>query len=237
MHCPRRPSCRWGIWSVRLCSFCSSWERLPGRSVPCQHYSSHSCIPSIRSSSPNEKGDREYGTSESTVTQQRDSGSYWKHPTDDVAPVWTIQIQLPGIILFFSFLLSMYLKMKPFIFLYRDKMPQTAHHANGRAQASSHLHLVVFHDVDQHLPPVVAVGDGNGGDRRKPQILHDMLHHLNFFLNPWGQNRATPTGKAHIYRGIHTHICNFYFYVLLQCYRISILFGTMHLLFFETSGF
>lgn len=34
---------------------------------------------------------------------------------------------------------------------------------------------MVFHDVGQQLPPVVAVGYGDGGDGGKPQVLRDVF--------------------------------------------------------------
>lgn len=57
--------------------------------------------------------------------------------------------------------------------LYRVEISAATHHADGGAQASCHLHLVVFHHVGQQLPPLVAVRDGNGGDGGKPQVLQD----------------------------------------------------------------
>lgn len=54
-----------------------------------------------------------------------------------------------------------------------SKYKQATHHAQGRTQASSELHLVVFHDVGQQLPPIVALGDSDGCDRGKPQVLQE----------------------------------------------------------------
>lgn len=74
--------------------------------------------------------------------------------------------------------------------LYRDERPFATYQADGRAKASSHLYLVVFHHVGQHLPPVIAIRDGNGGDRGKPQVLQDVSQNKN------GHNRATAMRNA-----------------------------------------
>lgn len=47
----------------------------------------------------------------------------------------------------------------------------TTYHSNWRSQTSSHLHLMVLHNVGKHLPPVVAIRNCNCSNRRKPQIL------------------------------------------------------------------
>lgn len=62
--------------------------------------------------------------------------------------------------------------MSIFVCCNRVEIPTAPHHANGRTQTSSHLHVVVFQDVGQQLPPVVASRNGNGGDRGESQILH-----------------------------------------------------------------
>lgn len=69
--------------------------------------------------------------------------------------------------------------------LYRVEMPEGTHHAHGGPKASCHLHMVVFHDVGQQLPPLVAVRDCNGGDGGKPQVLHYTSQ------NDCGHNSAT----------------------------------------------
>lgn len=48
--------------------------------------------------------------------------------------------------------------------MYKVEIWGATYHAHGGSQASGHLHLVVFHYVGQHLPPLIAIRDSNGGD-------------------------------------------------------------------------
>lgn len=58
---------------------------------------------------------------------------------------------------------------------FTDIGDQTTHQPNRGPKPPRHLHLVVFHNIGQHLPPVVAIRDGKGGDRGKSQILERPL--------------------------------------------------------------
>lgn len=82
------------------------------------------------------------------------------------------------------------------------------HHANGRAQSSCHLHVVMFHDICQHLPPVVAFRDSNGGDGGKPQILQDTYKK---WLSSQHKENCSSEFKSNTNIKLSCFVCLYYF--------------------------
>lgn len=63
------------------------------------------------------------------------------------------------------------------------------YHADRWSETPSHLQLVMFHHIGQQLPPVVAIRDGNGGDRRESQILDRTLEkNMRYAMSVIGQD-------------------------------------------------